>query len=237
MTTSTELVMLDENQPQEAQLNNLQENDGKQKKKSKKKKKKSKKKKEEKDLCCTCVSPWLFSLRASFVAGLICWAAIVAAVVIIAIGTVYDDDINNNINNNNDTICDVDLLDGLAAHFLDKTCVAELSCESQYQITNFMDEFLAPLRVTALFLTNCFQVFNLMVLQQGGIPATTKVKDNKEKTRWNLGCFAWLLWVSCGECITFKCSYPLLPQAPSQTCPLPFIHPPTHPRTRLLTVY
>jgi len=149
------------------------------------------------------------------------------AVLCIANSSVFDDGDNDGATstyyaanatttNSTDTTCDADLLDGLAVYFLDKKCVAELSCEGQHQIVDFMDMFLNPLRVEAIFFTNCFMIFSFMVLQQGGIPATTK--DNKEKSRWYLGCFAWLIWVSCGECITFSLSsFVFLLHTPSQS--------------------
>ena len=182
--------------------------------------------------CCTwwVLPPWLFSLQASYAAGVICWGGIAVAVLCIANSSVFDDGdddgatstyaANATTTNSTDTTCDADLLDGLAVYFLDKKCVAELSCEGQHQIANFMDEFLSPLRVEAIFFTNCFMIFSFMVLQQGGIPATTK--DNKEKSRWYLGCFAWLIWVSCGECIYILLSnFPILA---AHTLPVPLIY-------------
>ena len=212
-STSTELVVLDENRPHEAQLDNLENNDD-----------------EEKfdmngilpdqgtcfDLAaqvCDGLPPWLFSYQACYVAGCVGWSIIAVTTLIIAANKVVYDDDHDDDSVNSTTTCDADVLDGLAAYFLDKHCVAELSCKSQHQVTNFMDEFLDPLRVEATFLTNCFQIFNLMVLQQGGIPATRK--DDENKSWWYLGCFAWHIWVSCGECITSKLSYSCCTHAPS----------------------
>ena len=203
--TGSELVVL-ENKPQ---LGDLQQNDGKEEEKetTSTAEELAAAGQSQATSCCT----WLFSLRASYAAGVICWGGIAVAVLCIAHSSVFDDGdddgatstyaANATTTNSTDTTCDADLLDGLALYLLDKKCVAELSCEGQHQIANFMDEFLSPLRVEAIFFTNCFMIFSFMVLQQGGIPATTK--DNKEKSRWYLGRFAWLIWVSCGECITF----------------------------------
>ena len=199
--------MVLENQPQ---LGDLQQNDGKDSA-------------EGKETTSTPDEPdepqpgrwaWLFSLQASYVAGVVCWTGILAAVFGIANSSAFDgDDVATTTST--DTTCDADLLDGLAVYFLDKKCVAELSCEGQHQIVDFIDMFLNPLRVEAIFFTNCFMIFSFMVLQQGGIPATTK--DNKEKSRWYLGCFAWLIWVSCGECITFSLYFLFLLHTPSQS--------------------
>ena len=247
--TGSELVVL-ENKPQ---LGDLQQNDD-----GKEEEKETTSTTEElatgqsqATSCCTwwVPPPWLFSLGASYAAGIICWGGIVVAVLCIANSSVFDDGdddgatstyaANATTTNSTDTTCDADLLDGLAVYFLDKKCVAELSCEGQHQIANFMDEFLSPLRVEAIFFTNCFMIFSFMVLQQGGIPATTK--ENKEKSRWYLGCFAWFIWVSCGECINFMFqTFLFLLHTPSQSHDsrihvLPFIHPTTYPSTRLPT--
>ena len=213
-----ELVVL-ENQPQ---LGDLQQNDGKDSA-------------EGKETTSTPDEPdepqpgpwaWLFSLQASYVAGVVCWTGILAAVCGIATSSAFDgDDVATTTST--DTTCDADLLDGLAVYFLDKKCVAELSCEGQHQIVDFIDMFLNPLRVEAIFFTNCFMIFSFMVLQQGGIPATTK--DNKEKSRWYLGCFAWLIWVSCGECITFMFqTFLFLLHTPSQSHSCIAIHSSNH---------
>ena len=176
-STSTELVVL-KNQPQAQPLDNPQNNAMKEKDQG------------------TCLPPWLFSHQACYVAGCVGWLIIAVTTFSIAANkVVYGDDHDDD--SANSTTCDADVLDGLAAYFLDKHCVAELSCKSQHQVTNFMDEFLDPLRVEATFLTNCFQIVNFMVLQQGGIPATRK--DDENKSWWYLGCFAWHIWVSCGE--------------------------------------
>ena len=235
--TGSELVVL-ENKPQ---LGDLQQNDD-----GKEEEKETTSTAEElatgqsqATSCCTwwVPPPWLFSLRASYAAGVICWGGIAVAVLCIAHSSVFDDGdddgatstyaANATTTNSTDTTCDADLLDGLALYFLDKKCVAELSCEGQHQIANFMDEFLSPLRVEAIFFTNCFMIFSFMVLQQGGIPATTK--DNKEKSRWYLGCFAWLIWVSCGECITFMFqTFLFLLHTPSQSHSCIAIHSSNH---------
>ena len=83
----------------------------------------------------------------------------------------------------------------VAAHFFDDSCVAALSCEEQTELTDYMAEYLDPLRVESVFLTECVINLNLMLLQQGGIPSTTK--DNAEKSRWYIGCFMWGLWMTC----------------------------------------
>jgi hypothetical protein len=243
-TTGSELVVL-ENKPQ---LGDLQHNDD-----GKEEEKETTSTSTAEELatagqsqatsCCTwwVPPPWLFSLRASYAAGVICWGGILAAVLRIANSSVFDvgdGDATSTYaanattsTNSTDTSCGAEPLGGLAARFMDKKCVAELSCEGQHQIANFMDIFLSPLRVEVIFFTTCFMIFSFMVLQQGGIPATTKTKDNKEKSRWYLGCFAWLIWVSCGECITFKLSYSCCTHPRGPIHVLPFIHPTTHPRT------
>ena len=58
-----------------------------------------------------------------------------------------------------------------------------------------MTEYLDPLRVESIMFTMCVIIFFLMVLQQGGIPSTTK--DNAEKSRWKFGCVMWVLWMAC----------------------------------------
>ena len=235
--TGSELVVL-ENKPQ---LGDLQQNDGKEEEKetTSTAEELATTGQSQATSCCTwwVPPPWLFSLRASYAAGVICWGGIAVAVLCIAHSSVFDDGdddgatstyaANATTTNSTDTTCDADLLDGLALYLMDKKCVAELSCEGQHQIANFMDEFLSPLRVEAIFFTNCFMIFSFMVLQQGGIPATTK--DNKEKSRWYLGCFAWLIWVSCGECITFMFqTFLFLLHTPSQSHSCIAIHSSNH---------
>ena len=131
--------------------------------------------------------------------------AILSAAFSIRLDGPSDDDTNATYNTTVATIanatnttagvdCDATLGD-LAVHFFDESCVAELSCEEQTELTDYMAEFLDPLRVELVFFIVCVVIFFLVVLQQGGIPSTTQ--DNAEKSRWKFGCVMWFFWMAC----------------------------------------
>ena len=90
--------------------------------------------------------------------------------------------------------CDVSLDDELLApYFFDEVCVAALGCDAQAEIAAFMHEFLAALRVDAVFFFESVQFLNLAMLQQGGIPATKTTKGKP----WLFGQLMWLCWMAC----------------------------------------
>ena len=151
---------------------------------------------------CSC-PPWLYDLRTSYAGGVLVWIALIgmAYMMLSKLGDEDDTYNNNNGNNATTTSCDDDdetlllFQEGLATHFFDESCVAALTCDDQAMLALFMYQFLLPLRVEMVLFNQVYLLISFMVVQQGGIPSTTK--DDDEKSRWYLGCFAWTAWVAC----------------------------------------
>ena len=144
---------------------------------------------------------WLFTSEiAAFTAGGIAWTLILAIAFSIAVDV---DSIIDMTIVANATVCDMSLGERfessatkrLALQFFDRQCVEELSCEQKEGLADYMTEFLNPLRVESIVSTMIAEIVNLMLLQQGGIPSTTK--DDEEKSRWYFGCFVWTCWMLC----------------------------------------
>ena len=141
-----------------------------------------------------------FSEMAAFTAGGIAWTLILAVAFSIAVDV---DPITDMTIVANATVCDMSLGERfessatkrLALQFFDRQCVEELSCEQKEGLADYMTEFLNPLRVESIVSTMIAEIVNLMLLQQGGIPSTTK--DDEEKSRWYFGCFVWTCWMLC----------------------------------------
>ena len=137
--------------------------------------------------------PWLYYYTTSYAAGVLVWITLIAMA--LSVWSKFDDEDDGDDGwYTNATSCDADPLGDLAAHFFDESCVEAMSCDDQAMLTLFMYEFFAPLRVEMTAFIQCYLLTNFMVVQQGGIPSTTKDDDGKSRCVWSVRGGGWCWW-------------------------------------------
>ena len=112
----------------------------------------------------------MFYLPTWFAAGAVVWPVLLY-IVFHAMPTAFSDDDgadsgNMTMTNTTATDCTASL-DDLALHFIEKKCFDNLACGDRKEVSDFMEELLEPLRVEAIFFTQCVVVVSYMLLMQG----------------------------------------------------------------------